>query len=184
MNYVVNLKKSFNNVIKIELVSSEFPYVDIVIQKNINDKLYWKNIEDGEYIYNITIDEGFYSSDTFLEKLQSLMNSIPRYNYSDINQIYNNFDIILESNIQKITFIPYNFINLDIQGAELKALKGMEEYLPNIDYIYTEVNNDQVYKGCNVVTEIDEYLKTFGFHRVETSWCENYRWGDAFYCKI
>ena len=42
--------------------------------------------------------------------------------------------------------IPYNFINLDIQGAELKALKGMEEYLPNIDYIYTEVNSDYVYK--------------------------------------
>lgn len=79
--------------------------------------------------------------------------------------------------------INYNFINLDIQGVELKALKSMETYLHQIDYIYTEVNNDQVYKGCNVVTEIDEYLKTFGFQRVETCWT-GCQWGDAFYMKI
>jgi len=32
--------------------------------------------------------------------------------------------------------------NLDIQGAELKALKSMGDYLNNVDYIYTEVNSD------------------------------------------
>jgi hypothetical protein len=32
--------------------------------------------------------------------------------------------------------IEYNFLNLDIQGAELKALKGMEEYLNDVDYLY------------------------------------------------
>lgn len=79
--------------------------------------------------------------------------------------------------------INYNFLNLDIQGAELKALKGMEEYLQNIDYIYTEVNSDYVYKECALITELDEYLLKFGLHRVETKWCENYRWGDAFYIR-
>lgn len=78
--------------------------------------------------------------------------------------------------------IDYNFINLDIQGVELKALKSMEEYLYKIDYIYTEVNSDYVYKDCNIVTEIDEYLKQFGFERVETCWTNN-KWGDAFYIK-
>lgn len=79
--------------------------------------------------------------------------------------------------------IEFNFINLDIQGAELKALKGMEEHLNNIDYIYTEVNDDYVYKNCALVSEIDEYLKKFGFERVETQWCSDYKWGDAFYVK-
>jgi FkbM family methyltransferase len=79
--------------------------------------------------------------------------------------------------------IPYNFVNLDIQGVELKALKGMEEYLHKIQYIYTEVNSDYVYKDCAIVDEIDEYLKQFGFTRVETAWCGDYRWGDAFYIK-
>jgi FkbM family methyltransferase len=79
--------------------------------------------------------------------------------------------------------INYNFLNLDIQGAELKALKGMEEYLPKVDYIYTEVNCDYVYKGCAIVTEIDEYLKQFGLHRVETRWWQDCKWGDAFYIR-
>jgi FkbM family methyltransferase len=80
--------------------------------------------------------------------------------------------------------ITYNFINLDIQGAELKALMGMEEYLPTIDYIYSEVNSDYVYEGCSLVNEIDEYLQKFGFQRVETKWFENCQWGDAFYIRI
>lgn len=79
--------------------------------------------------------------------------------------------------------IPFNFINLDIQGVELKALKGMESHLPMIDYIYTEVNADYVYKECTLITELDEYLQRFDFQRVETQWCSDYQWGDAFYIK-
>jgi FkbM family methyltransferase len=78
--------------------------------------------------------------------------------------------------------INYNFLNLDIQGAELKALKGMEEYLNNVDYIYTEVNSDYVYKGCALIGELDQYLIQFGLHRVETKWTDC-KWGDAFYIR-
>lgn len=79
--------------------------------------------------------------------------------------------------------IDYNFLNFDIQGAELKALKGMEPYLDKVDYLYTEVNSDYVYKDCALITELDEYLKKFGLHRVETQWCGELRWGDAFYIR-
>ena len=79
--------------------------------------------------------------------------------------------------------ILYNFINLDIQGVELKALKSMESYLNTIDYIYTEVNSDYVYHGCALIGEIDEYLLQFGLHRVETVWAGECRWGDAFYIR-
>lgn len=79
--------------------------------------------------------------------------------------------------------IKYNFLNLDIQGAELKALKGMESYLSSVDYIYTEVNADYVYKDCAIITEIDEYLIKFGLHRVETEWAGYTHWGDAFYIR-
>ena len=78
--------------------------------------------------------------------------------------------------------IEYNFLNFDIQGAELKALKGMEEYLLKVDYLYTEVNSDYVYIGCALITELDNYLNKFGFIRVETEWTEC-KWGDAFYIK-
>lgn len=79
--------------------------------------------------------------------------------------------------------IDYNFLNLDIQGTELKALKGMENYLTKVDYIYTEVNSDYVYKDCSLIGEIDDYLSQFGFKRVETVWYPECQWGDAFYIK-
>ena len=78
--------------------------------------------------------------------------------------------------------IEFNFLNFDIQGAELKALKGMEEYLPKVDYLYSEVNSDYVYKECALIGELDEYLGKFGLHRVETKWTDC-KWGDAFYIR-
>jgi len=85
-------------------------------------------------------------------------------------------DIICNYNIH------FNFLNFDIQGAELKALKGMESYLLNVDYIYTEVNTNQVYKGCAIINELDDYLQQFGFVRVETK-MTSFEWGDAFYIR-
>jgi FkbM family methyltransferase len=76
----------------------------------------------------------------------------------------------------------YNFINIDVQGYELEVFKGGYEYLNSIDYIMTEVNRDEVYKGCPMVEELDEFLKPYGFERVETTW-DGVTWGDAFYVK-
>ena len=58
----------------------------------------------------------------------------------------------------------------------------MEEYLYKVDYLYTEVNSDQVYRDCSLINELDDYLKQFGLVRVETKWTE-FRWGDAFYIR-
>lgn len=76
----------------------------------------------------------------------------------------------------------YNFINIDVQGYELEVLKGGKEFLGTIDYIMTEVNRDEVYLGCAKIDEIDDYLKHYGFSRVETTW-DGGTWGDAFYIK-
>ena len=84
----------------------------------------------------------------------------------------------------KIPIENLNFLNLDIQGAELKAIKGLGDYINNFDYIYTEVNTEYVYKNCALLNEIDDYLNTNGFKRVAIKMCENYGWGDAFYIKI
>ena len=59
----------------------------------------------------------------------------------------------------------------------------MEKHLQHVDYIYTEVNTEQVYQGCDEIGQIDEYLKQFGFERLATQVYEQYGWGDAFYVK-
>jgi FkbM family methyltransferase len=76
----------------------------------------------------------------------------------------------------------FDFVNLDIQGVELQALKGFGEYLDPVKYIYTEINVGQVYKGNDTIEEMDHFLGNLGFYRVETNLTE-YSWGDAFYIK-
>lgn len=88
-------------------------------------------------------------------------------------------DIIKENNIN---MDDYNFLNIDIQGKELDALKSFDSELHKVDYIYTEVNTNFLYSECSLLNEIDEFLKKFGFDRVEINMTPN-EWGDAFYVK-
>lgn len=75
----------------------------------------------------------------------------------------------------------YDFLNIDLQGAELKALKGMGKLIEGFKWAYLEVNQKELYKGCALVEDIDFFLGAYGFTRVETKWCGNTGWGDALY---
>jgi FkbM family methyltransferase len=151
---------------KVQLCKNKFPNINIenAIASDVEENVIFKVSNNGQS--SSILDFGLHSFfhphvhyvSTFQSKTILLKNILPNYN------------------------IDYNFLNLDIQGAELKALKGMENYLHNIDYLYTEVNNDYVYKNCALVQELDEYLNNFGLVRVETKWTD-YKWGDAFYIK-
>lgn len=77
----------------------------------------------------------------------------------------------------------YNLLNIDIQGAELKALRGASNFLKHVDAINTEVNYDELYEGCASIDEIDEFLEEYGFERVATTTPYHPSWGDAFYVK-
>jgi FkbM family methyltransferase len=77
----------------------------------------------------------------------------------------------------------YNMINIDVQGYELEVFKGAVKTLEFIDIIYTEVNTEEVYKGCVTMTELDNYLSGFGFRRVFQSFTCHPSWGDAIYLK-
>jgi hypothetical protein len=76
----------------------------------------------------------------------------------------------------------YDFLNLDIQGVELRAIISCGSYLDNIKYIYTEVNSGEVYERNDLIENIDSFLSDKGFARVETSMTQ-FEWGDAFYIK-
>ncbi len=73
-----------------------------------------------------------------------------------------------------------NLLIMDVQGYELEVLKGAYQILVQTDYIYTEVNRDEVYEGCAKVHQLDEFLTDFT--RVETSWAGG-TWGDAWYIR-
>lgn len=108
--------------------------------------------------------------------------SYPSIKYNDFVEV-NNSRIDTMYNEDKIPKNFANFLNIDIQGAELMALKGMGDLLNYFDYVYLEVNKDYVYKNCALVHEIDQYLSKYNYVRVETSWT-NAQWGDALYIRI
>lgn len=93
--------------------------------------------------------------------------------------------ITLDDLLEDLQLDPgeFNVLNLDIQGAELLALKGATHLLQHLDAIYTEVNYQELYEGCALINEIDDFLDQFGFERVETVTPYHPSWGDAFYVK-
>lgn len=74
----------------------------------------------------------------------------------------------------------FDFVNLDIQGAELDALQGLSARLHQVRWIYTEVNRENLYHGIPLVAELDTFLKAKGFFRAVTAWTRA-GWGDALY---
>lgn len=96
------------------------------------------------------------------------------------------FNVEQEVEMKKLddfSLTQYNFMNIDVQGYEMEVLMGSENTLHYIDYLYCEVNRDEVYEKNAYVEEIDEYLLNYQMKRVETSWWENGDWGDALYIK-
>jgi FkbM family methyltransferase len=90
------------------------------------------------------------------------------------------FDKFIQENGVDIS--NHNFLNIDVQGYELEVLKGMGEELEKIQLIIAEVNRDEMYEGCPMIEDIDDYVKDFGFKRVAVEW-QSASWGDAIYAK-
>jgi hypothetical protein len=77
----------------------------------------------------------------------------------------------------------YDFLNLDIQGVELNALRSLGSYISNLKWIYTEVNFEMVYLDAPLIEEIDTFLKKYNFRRILTKKSKRGGLGDAFYVK-
>ncbi len=76
----------------------------------------------------------------------------------------------------------YTFWNMDIQGAELMALKGAPKAIQYAKALYVEVNERELYKGCGQLHDMDPFLASLGFRRVLTR-MTSHGWGDALYLR-
>ena len=57
-----------------------------------------------------------------------------------------------------------NLLKIDVQGYEIKILKGISnEIYKNIEWIYIELSEIELYKGQGSYLEIDRFLKSKGF---------------------
>ncbi|ATZ80455.1 hypothetical protein BMW23_0401 [Bodo saltans virus] len=113
-NYTIDLPETIHNVFNIKLKNTIIPNVFMTFRKNINDKLYWKNIDDGDYVYSVQINEGNYSSDNLAKTLQDALYTVPRQNMDaiiiDPNGGYSNkilFKISIDDNTNITSFKSY-----------------------------------------------------------------------------
>lgn len=167
--------------IKNILFFEPLPHVFEKLKSNVGDnaKLFQIALGNtiGEIEMNIeTANQGM-SSSILTPKLHK--NQYPHIVFNDkITVPITKLDLILKEEQN----VDYNFICIDVQGYELEVFKGSLETINKIDYIFSEVNRDEVYENCTKVNDLDEFLSKYGFERVETSWDGNI-WGDAFYIK-
>lgn len=79
--------------------------------------------------------------------------------------------------------LDFNFLNLDLQGAELNALMGMGKLIEQVNYVYSEVSSIPLYSnGANFVA-INEWLTKNGFVFVFKRMIPFKGWGDGFWIR-
>jgi len=174
----LNLGINNNNIYWVEAMENK---VNLMKSKNSNLNIYQAliDIEDNkEVTFNIA-DNG--QSSSILE-FGTHSKHHPHVKMIGTQKLKTTrLDTLIKNN--NIPVEKLNFLNLDIQGKELDALKSMGDYINYIQYIYTEVNTEKVYKDCALLNEIDEFLKEKGFIRVACKMHNNCGWGDAFYIR-
>jgi hypothetical protein len=74
-----------------------------------------------------------------------------------------------------------NLLVLDLQGAEGMCLAGATGLLPSLDFVMSEVNQDEVCVGTVMVGELDRVLSDP--ERTETQWFANCGWGDGWWVR-
>lgn len=80
-------------------------------------------------------------------------------------------------------FSGLDFLNIDLQGAELLALIGMGNLLDQFQYAYLEINERELYKGCPLFPQLNQWMKDKGFRFMEKTMCGGFGWGDAFWMR-
>jgi len=114
-NYNIQLKTTFYNVTKLELVSTEFPSTEKIIKVDgikKNNVLKWQNIEDGSYVYSISIPKGNYNKKTLISKMIQKMNELERVISDTKTKYYHLFEINIDTSTDEVIFSSYKEVSL------------------------------------------------------------------------
>ena len=132
--YKIELPRIIHNVIMTKLVSTIFPNTSKIFknnQENKNNKLYWQNQDDGDYIYSIEIDPGNYNPDDLEKIIEAKVYDVKRQyskivntstNYTDRNYMHISIDI----NTNIIKFKSYK------EAILSRPIKSINPEIPKI----------------------------------------------------
>lgn len=76
----------------------------------------------------------------------------------------------------------FSFWSLDIQGAELDALKGAGDLINHVDVIFLEINYEKMYEGIPLSDTVIQFLSSKGFELTHSKIWRNC-WGDSLFVR-
>ena len=135
--YIIPLNRTFYNIYKIRLISSEFPNSQKVVRDNVNNKLLWQNELDGNIIYSVEIDRGNYDVDSLITELQNKISNTPRDNLN----INNNMKININTETSNVDFFNLESRNLDTdpilvaEGSNILVVNQINHGFDNDDFV-------------------------------------------------
>jgi len=94
---------------------------------------------------------------------------------------FNSHELIDVKKFSDLDNIHGNFLMIDVQGYELEVLKGFEEKIQNLDFIFTEISIKEFYEKNILVNDLDKFMNKKGFVRTNTFLYSNIPMGDALY---
>lgn len=158
-NYIIELPDVIHNIFMIKLLSSEFPNTSQTFKKNINNKIYWKNLDDGDILYVAEIEPGYYNSLDLQNNLEKIMYDVVRKNIPE-NPI-NYFSLTNYSNDIDI----YNHINGILLPNQTQVNKG--GYTNRVLFNITIDNNTNIttfksYKEAKLRRPIIKIVDLYG----------------------
>ena len=74
----------------------------------------------------------------------------------------------------------YDFLVMDIQGAEMNALRGMTDIITKFKFIVLEVSIFELYKSQGLLNDIMDFLRSYGFSMIDMEMHAE-GWGDALF---
>jgi len=152
-----------------QLVSQKFPTV----------QLYNGLISDKEHDVDFIVTNNGQSS-SFLELKEHKIQHPDVYEVGRIQLRTTTLPELLSRHSIDVT--KYDCLMMDIQGAELHALRGMKDILSGFRLVYLEVNTKEIYAGCGQLSDIVDFLQPYGFVMKDIN-MTHYGWGDAVFVR-
>lgn len=169
------VETGIQNIVIFEPLVSNF----ITLERNV------RNLNANIQGHQVALGSAEGTVDMYVSSNKGLSSSIlkPKKHLTQYRDITFNVKENVElKTLDSYNYKNFNFLNMDVQGYELEVLRGAKKTLEYIDYVYCEVNRDEVYEDNAYIEEIDEFLSSYNMERVETDW-QGDTWGDALYIK-
>jgi FkbM family methyltransferase len=155
-----NQKLVAENIIKYEVENVELVPLAVTDENGSNDFY----VSSGHPDPNVEFDWDFGNKSSSLLIPQEKNNPAwLQFNEKIEVQSINLDSFFIEKKINEV-----DFVHMDVQGAEMKVLKGAKGFVKSIKAIWLEVADIEIYKGQPLRTDVEVFMKANGFYLIQS----------------